>query len=168
MQCTLQPFRSAAFVAESSPLRARRCGAVGPPPPSSRRVPTFAVKSCCSAVHSLLLFDDMQGSPDAGPSALRITTPAPPPAETIATGAGSAEPERRKGTRGARACVRCRRIKKTVRSLVRPSRPRRLTLFCPGRETGQCEGGSAPCVRCKQAGAECVFDKPASSVVEDA
>ncbi|BGP25338.1 hypothetical protein JCM10295v2_004261 [Rhodotorula toruloides] len=33
---------------------------------------------------------------------------------------------------------------------------------------GQCEGGSAPCVRCKQAGAECVFDKPASSVVEDA
>ncbi|GAA5987946.1 hypothetical protein JCM10908_007281 [Rhodotorula pacifica] len=51
---------------------------------------------------------------------------------------------REKAKRGARACVSCRRLKKT------------------------CEGGTAPCVRCKQSGTECVFDKPASSVVEDA
>ncbi|KWU42446.1 hypothetical protein RHOSPDRAFT_36054 [Rhodotorula sp. JG-1b] len=51
---------------------------------------------------------------------------------------------REKAKRGARACVSCRRLKKT------------------------CEGGTAPCVRCKQNGTDCVFDKPASSVVEDA
>ncbi|GAA5891694.1 hypothetical protein JCM6882_006169 [Rhodosporidiobolus microsporus] len=51
---------------------------------------------------------------------------------------------REKAKRGARACIQCRKLKKT------------------------CEGGSAPCVRCKASGAQCVFDKPASSVVEDA
>ncbi|TNY20680.1 hypothetical protein DMC30DRAFT_416725 [Rhodotorula diobovata] len=51
---------------------------------------------------------------------------------------------REKVKRSARACVSCRRLKKT------------------------CEGGTAPCVRCKAAGTECVFDRPASSVVEDA
>ncbi|GAA5854092.1 hypothetical protein JCM8547_008222 [Rhodosporidiobolus lusitaniae] len=55
-----------------------------------------------------------------------------------------AQPQREKAKRGARACTQCRRLKKT------------------------CEGGSAPCVRCKASGSECVFDKPASSVVEDA
>ncbi|BGP16912.1 hypothetical protein JCM10213_007357 [Rhodosporidiobolus nylandii] len=58
------------------------------------------------------------------------------------------EGEKRKGTRGARACVECRRKKKT------------------------CEGGAPPCKRCALAGksaSECVFDKPSSSsVVEDA
>ncbi|GAA6032620.1 hypothetical protein JCM8097_004842 [Rhodosporidiobolus ruineniae] len=51
---------------------------------------------------------------------------------------------REKAKRGARACIQCRKLKKT------------------------CEGGAAPCVRCKASGATCVFDKPASSVVEDA
>ncbi|KPV77603.1 uncharacterized protein RHOBADRAFT_51436 [Rhodotorula graminis WP1] len=31
-----------------------------------------------------------------------------------------------------------------------------------------CDGGIAPCARCKASGATCVFDKPASAVVEDA
>ncbi|GAA5891018.1 hypothetical protein JCM5296_007351 [Sporobolomyces johnsonii] len=50
---------------------------------------------------------------------------------------------REKAKRGARACTLCRRLKKT------------------------CEGGSAPCARCKASGAECIFDKPVSSAVED-
>ncbi|BGP40750.1 hypothetical protein JCM10449v2_004715 [Rhodotorula kratochvilovae] len=51
---------------------------------------------------------------------------------------------REKVKRSARACVSCRRLKKT------------------------CEGGAAPCVRCKASGTTCVYDRPASSVVEDA
>ncbi|GAA5854849.1 hypothetical protein JCM9279_005537 [Rhodotorula babjevae] len=51
---------------------------------------------------------------------------------------------REKVKRSARACVTCRRLKKT------------------------CDGGIAPCARCKASGANCVFDKPASAVVEDA
>ncbi|GAA6049725.1 hypothetical protein JCM3770_004428 [Rhodotorula araucariae] len=51
---------------------------------------------------------------------------------------------REKVKRSARACVNCRRLKKT------------------------CEGGTAPCARCKASGSHCAFDKPLSSVVEDA
>ncbi|GAA6002942.1 hypothetical protein JCM10207_001911 [Rhodosporidiobolus poonsookiae] len=50
---------------------------------------------------------------------------------------------REKAKRSARACIQCRKLKKT------------------------CEGNSVPCVRCKASGAACIFDKPASSVVED-
>ncbi|GAA6004241.1 uncharacterized protein JCM10292_007306 [Rhodotorula paludigena] len=51
---------------------------------------------------------------------------------------------REKAKRGSRACVACRRLKKT------------------------CEGGGPPCTRCKASGTECRFDRPASNVVEDA
>ncbi|GAA5925554.1 hypothetical protein JCM1841_006365 [Sporobolomyces salmonicolor] len=51
--------------------------------------------------------------------------------------------QREKAKRGARACTLCRRLKKT------------------------CEGGSAPCARCKASGTECIFDKPVNSVAED-
>ncbi|GAA5953123.1 hypothetical protein JCM21900_006116 [Sporobolomyces salmonicolor] len=51
--------------------------------------------------------------------------------------------QREKAKRGARACTLCRRLKKT------------------------CEGGSAPCARCKASGTECIFDKPVNSVTED-
>ncbi|GAA5977988.1 hypothetical protein JCM11641_004349 [Rhodosporidiobolus odoratus] len=57
---------------------------------------------------------------------------------------GGAGGEKKRGTRGARACVECRRKKKT------------------------CEGGGPPCKRCHTSGSVCVFDKPSSAIIEDA
>ncbi|KAM0753791.1 hypothetical protein T439DRAFT_163522 [Meredithblackwellia eburnea MCA 4105] len=63
--------------------------------------------------------------------------------QPVASTSGGEKGEKVKGKRGPKACVQCRKLKRT------------------------CEGGEPPCARCKASGAECVYEKPASSVVYD-
>ncbi|KAM0789237.1 hypothetical protein ACM66B_000080 [Microbotryomycetes sp. NB124-2] len=64
-----------------------------------------------------------------------------------AAAAAAGLPKRVTVKRSQRACVQCRKLKKTC--------------------VPDSEGSGVPCLRCKKNGTGCVFDKPASSVVED-